>query len=316
MNRARQGQSHEVPSRAPLPSHLLPRSVVRLTLILALYALAALVQTAPLALHLTTSIPFGNDTVPTIARLNLWTLWWNSDRLVHGYRGYWQAPIFYPEPYSFVYSETQWLTGLVASPLWWITGNPALTYNVVVLVAFAPTGWAGCFLLRRLRIRFWPAVCGGLTMELLPTTADQSGVLQSIVVLFPILMTLACLVGFGRTGLLPSALGIGIWMAASFHTSSNMALFFAPTILLGVLLVAGHRAIRPRAAFNLASATFLSAVLIAPIAVVQSRVLKTLNRHTYSEIAGTSAWACPDSVDTCVMLLAPSPRSAARKQRG
>ena len=27
-------------------------------------------------------------------------------------------------------------------------------------------------------------------------------------------------------------------------------------------------------------------------------------------------WACPDSVDTCVMLLAPSPRSAARKQRG
>src|SRR5947209_10789170 len=39
-----------------------------------------------------------------------------------------------------------------------------------------------------------------------------------------------------------------------------------------------------QAAFNLASATFLSAVLIAPIAVVQSRVLKTLNRHTYSEI--------------------------------
>src|SRR5438105_3974953 len=27
-------------------------------------------------------------------------------------------------------------------------------------------------------------------------------------------------------------------------------------------------------------------------------------------------WACPDSVDTCVMLLAPSARSAARKQRG
>src|SRR2546428_9694405 len=100
MNRARQGQSHEVPSRAPLPSHLLPRSVVRLTLILALYALAALVQTAPLALHLTTSIPFGNDTVPTIARLNLWTLWWNSDRFVHGYRGYWPVHLFISEHYS------------------------------------------------------------------------------------------------------------------------------------------------------------------------------------------------------------------------
>jgi len=32
--------------------------------------------------------------VPTVSRLNLWTLWWNSERLLHGYRGYWHAPIF------------------------------------------------------------------------------------------------------------------------------------------------------------------------------------------------------------------------------
>jgi len=32
--------------------------------------------------------------VPAVPRLNLWTLWWNSERLLHGYRGYWQAPIF------------------------------------------------------------------------------------------------------------------------------------------------------------------------------------------------------------------------------
>jgi len=32
--------------------------------------------------------------VPTVPRLNLWTLWWNSERLLHGYRGYWHAPVF------------------------------------------------------------------------------------------------------------------------------------------------------------------------------------------------------------------------------
>ena len=76
--------------------------IARPTFVVVLYLLVALVQTAPLAVHLRTSIPFGNDTVPTIARLNLWTLWWNADRLRHGYRGYWDAPIFYPERFSFV----------------------------------------------------------------------------------------------------------------------------------------------------------------------------------------------------------------------
>jgi hypothetical protein len=46
-------------------------------LVLALYLAVGVIQTAPLAWHLRTSIPFGNDTVATVPRLNLWTLWWN-----------------------------------------------------------------------------------------------------------------------------------------------------------------------------------------------------------------------------------------------
>ena len=65
------------------------RSVVRATLVPALCLATALVQTAPLGLHLTTCIPFGNYPAPTVPRLNLWTLWWNADRLLHGDRGYW-----------------------------------------------------------------------------------------------------------------------------------------------------------------------------------------------------------------------------------
>jgi len=64
--------------------------------------------------------------------------------------------------------------------------------------------------------------------------------------------------------------------------------------------------------------------LSCPIAVAWSFLGFTLafgslrlSQHTYYAIGHTKAvWACPDSVDTCVMLLAPSARSAARKQRG
>ena len=265
------------------------RSVVRATLVPALCLAAALVQTAPLGLHLTTSIPFGNYPAPTVPRFNLWTLWWNSDRLLHGYRGYWQAPIFYPAPYSFAYSEPLWLTGLVASPFWWMSGSPALAYNIVVLMAFTLNGWCGYFLLRRLHIRFWPAVCGGLIMEMLPTAADQLGVLQSTM-LFPIPMTLACLVRFGRTGRVWPALGSALWMAVSYHTSSNTALLFGPIALVGPFVFAGRRLFRRRAAIALGLAALSAGLLIAPIAIVQRGVLEAVEPYRPEwMIAATSA---------------------------
>src|SRR2546427_8415205 len=164
--------------------------VRRATGVAVLSLATALAQTAPLALHLGSAIPFGTYPAPVVPRLNLWALWWNSERLLHGYRGYWQAPIFYPEPYAFAYSEPQWLTGVAASSFWWTSGSPALAYNAVLLIAFSLNGWCAYFLLRRLHVRFWPAVCGGPIMEMLPFSAEQLGGLQSAI-LFPLPMTLA-----------------------------------------------------------------------------------------------------------------------------
>src|SRR5438093_1195685 len=208
--------------------------VRRATGVAVLSLATALAQTAPLALHLGSAIPFGTYPAPVVPRLNLWALWWNSERLLHGYRGYWQAPIFHPDPFAFAYTEPQWLSGLVAGALWWTTARPALAYDAVVLIAFTLNGCCGYFLLRRLRIGFWPALCGGLVIEMLPFVADQIGVLQSTV-LFPIPMTLACLVGFGRTGSAWSALGGVLWMAVCYHTSANTALFFGPAALLALV---------------------------------------------------------------------------------
>src|SRR5439155_975951 len=94
-----------------------------------------------------------------------------------------------------------------------------------------------------------------------PTVSDQLGVLQSMTVVFPILMTLARLVRFSGTGRLSQAIGIAFWLAACFHTSSNMALLFGPTVLLGVVVLGGRQLIRtrPAAAPCIASCQFSSA---------------------------------------------------------
>src|SRR5690242_21416488 len=151
------------------------RSALREASVAALYVAVALVQTAPLVAHAATSVPVGNYFAPAVPRLNLWILWWNEDRLLHAYRGYWQAPIFDPEPNALAYNEPEWLTGLVASPLWWIGATPAFVYDGVVLAALTLTGLAGYRLARTLGIRRRAAVGAGLLAEMIPTGSEEGG---------------------------------------------------------------------------------------------------------------------------------------------
>src|SRR4051794_8873345 len=77
---------------------------------LALYAVAAVVGTWPLALRISTHLPLGSLHNATVPFFNLWTLEHNVRSLARGYAGYWDAPIFYPTPGAFALSEAQALT--------------------------------------------------------------------------------------------------------------------------------------------------------------------------------------------------------------
>ena len=97
--------------------------------IAAVYFVLALWATWPLARFPATKLPTGNTQTETVPLLNLWTIWWNSDRLLHGLKGYWNAPIFHPAEETFAFSEPQPTTILVA-PVIWLTGSRVLAYNV------------------------------------------------------------------------------------------------------------------------------------------------------------------------------------------
>ena len=97
----------------------------------------------------TTSIPFGNYPAPTVTRFNLGPCGGTAIDCSMGIADIGRRPSSNPARHSFAYSEPQWLTGLVASPFWWISGSPPLAYNAVLLLAFTLNGWGGYFLLRR-----------------------------------------------------------------------------------------------------------------------------------------------------------------------
>ena len=105
----------------------------------ALYLALTIAFTWPLARGIAHDVPgdFGDPV------LNSWILAWD---VTHFGRGWWNANIFYPHPLSLAYSEH--LAGPAAqiAPIYWLTGNPILCYNLLFLSTFVLSG-VGVYLL-------------------------------------------------------------------------------------------------------------------------------------------------------------------------
>lgn len=116
-----------------------------------LYLGAALIFTWPLARGLARDIPWDlGDSL-----LNAWILAWDADHLtrlfsgdVGALRGFWNANIFYPEPLTLAYSEHLFAQALQIWPVYAVTGNIILCYNLLFLSTFVLSG-LGVFLFVR-----------------------------------------------------------------------------------------------------------------------------------------------------------------------
>ena len=153
-----------------------------------LYCLLSMAINWPLVGSLTTHISYGHEEQITVPLLNLWTVWWNADRAMHGLRGYWNSPIFFSTEKTFVFSEAQ-PTSIIVAPVVWLTDNRGLAYNIYQLLIIALNGFSAHRLLRRLGHIPWLAFCGGFMSQILPFVTWQFGVVQ-LTTLFGIHWTL------------------------------------------------------------------------------------------------------------------------------
>jgi dolichyl-phosphate-mannose-protein mannosyltransferase len=106
--------------------------------------MASLVSTLPLAEHPTRTLP--SDLLDTL--LTTWIISWDASRLPHALQGVWNPPIYFPYPRTLAFSENLFGVALPVAPVYWITGNPVLTYNVAFLLTFTLAG-TGMYLLAR-----------------------------------------------------------------------------------------------------------------------------------------------------------------------
>lgn len=127
------------------------RALDRAGVAFVVYLAVACVVTWPAVINLTRRLPLDlGDPL-----LNSWILAWDWSRLLRfaqgdlgALRGFWNAGIFYPEPLALAYSEHLVAQAFQALPLFALTREVVLCYNVLFLSTFALSG-LGAFLFVR-----------------------------------------------------------------------------------------------------------------------------------------------------------------------
>ena len=136
-----------------------------------IYLVAALVLTWPLASHLTSHL--GAVEGAGDPYLNLWILGWGmkawlSDPVSVLNGSVFNANIFHPAAGTLTYSDHLLLQSLALSPLYAVTGNLALCYNVLLVASLTLSGLAMHVLARSVTGSERAAVIAGLAWACWP----------------------------------------------------------------------------------------------------------------------------------------------------
>ena len=135
-----------------------------------IYAALSVALTWPLVLGLGSDVP--GDLGDSL--LNMWILAWSADhlpRLVTGAIGwseFWNANIFHPEPLTLALSEHLVGQALQILPVYWLTGNIILCYNLLFISTFALSAYGTYLLVRDLTGDPRAAFVAGLVYGFLP----------------------------------------------------------------------------------------------------------------------------------------------------
>ncbi|MFW6113632.1 MAG: hypothetical protein ACOC78_01760, partial [Actinomycetota bacterium] len=135
------------------------------------FLLVAIAFTWPLTLHLNDGLVVGENYGDPL--LNSWIIAWNAKTVFTHPSQLFQANIFYPSRGTLAYSEHLFILGVLGAPVYHISHNPVLTYNLLLLFGLIFSAF-GCYLLiKELTGSRWGALAGGLFFAFCPYKISQ-----------------------------------------------------------------------------------------------------------------------------------------------
>ncbi len=154
-------RSELAPRSSSVPHRIATSPALWLTLIFSLLTVAL---TWPVARVLATGVPGDYGDPLFIA----WVMSWVADKVTAALtnplalRGFWDAPIFHPETGALAFSEHFIPQTVLILPVYWLTHNPILSYNIAFLTSYVLTGLGTALLTRALSGSLAAAVLAGV----------------------------------------------------------------------------------------------------------------------------------------------------------
>ena len=225
------------------------------------------------------------------AELNEWAMAWVAHQLPRAPMHLFDANIFYPERDTLAYSEPLIAPALMGAPLYWAGLSPVFVFNIVLMLGFALTAYAGYAVVREWTGDPIAALAAGSAFAFNSHTLTRLAHIQGIHAWGLPLTLLAAdrLVVHGRWR---DAWWLAVWMAAMAYTSGYFVVFGA--ILVAVVVLARAGDWLPRAAAvtaRFAFATALAALMIMPVYLPYHRLEKTMGMkralETVAEFSAT-----------------------------
>lgn len=261
-----------------------------------LYLVAALALTWPLATQLTTHLGALEGAGDPF--LNLWILgtgvkaWLAAPGAVLSGRVF-DANIFYPAAGSLTFSDHLLLQSLVMAPLYALSGNLALCYNVLLIVSIAGSGLAMHALVKGVTASPPAALVAGLAWACWPYRSAHllHLQLQSLYFLPLALLALYRLAAARRKA---GAALLGVWAALQAISSVYYGVMTAVTLGVGATAVAwASGQWRGRRFWSrMALAGVVGAILVAPVVwpYWQSSQREGFGRNLFEAAAHAASW--------------------------
>ena len=169
--------------------------------------------------------------------LNAWILAWDADRLVRFFSGdldairnFWNANIFYPEPLTLAYSEHLFAQAVQIVPVYALTGNVILSYNLLFLSTFVLAGLGMFLLVRDITGSAHAGLVAGLIYAFAPYRVPQFSHLQVISSQW-MPFVLYGLRRYFVTRRVRPLVGAGAALVAQNLSNGYFLMFFAPFVL-------------------------------------------------------------------------------------
>lgn len=257
--------------------------------ILLFFLLLTLLFTWPLALHLHDGVLGGTGD----PMLNTWIITNGIRKVFSDPAGFFQGNIIYPSRDPVTYSEHLFSMALLAAPLYLVSRNPLLCYNLLLVLGAVFSAWGAYLLVKEVTGSRWAGVVAGAIFALSPYKMSQVGHLQ--IMFTPFLpFCLLFLLRAAREGGRNNYLLLGLTCAGQFLYSWHQAVYGAVALGLAWLWILATRGRGSGRRLALCLAVLATAVTLAvPFALPYLRAHRRLPNFERSILEVRSYSASP-----------------------